>query len=105
LPKAKAQEDGQLDFATKDIADDKVEQEIAKNLRIRVDTHEAHKKYAAAMARLKQLLPLDEIEEPTRFKIAGGEFGNFVVEVRLRDRDERGAVPAGVTKSIRIIAS
>ena len=100
---AKAQEDGQLDFATKDIHDDTIEKEIAKHLRALVDNKEAAKAHGVANRELHKLLPIDEIEEPTRIKIAGGkEYGNFVVEITPRERDARNAVPAGITKRIKI---
>ena len=101
---AKAQENGQLDFATKDIHDDKIEAEIAKYLRQLVDNKEAAKAHGAANRELHKLLPIDEIEEPTRIKVGGGKYGNFVVEITPRERDARNAVPAGITKRIKITA-
>lgn len=55
-------------------------------------------------ARGAKLLPIEEIEEPTRIKIAGGDYGNFVVEITPRERDARNPVPAGITKRIKITA-
>ena len=102
---AKAKEDGQLDFATKDIHDDKIELEIAKYLRQLVDNKEAAKKHGQATRELHKLLPIDEIEEPTRIKVGGGkEYGNLVVEITPRERDARNASPAGITKRIKITA-
>ena len=102
---AKTQEDGQLDFATKEIHDSKIELEIAKHMRSLITNKEAAKAHGVANRELHKLLPIDEIEEPTRNKIAGGkEYGNFVVEITPRERDARNASPAGITKRIKITA-
>lgn len=102
MARTKAQENGQLDFETRDLHDDKLEAAIASQIMRREQNKAAHKEYQQAAGELKKLLPLDSVEAPTRIKVTNGK-RNWVVEITPRDRPERKAVPAGVSKYVKIV--
>lgn len=102
--RAKAQENGQLDFETRDLHDDKLEAAIIHEIVRKRANADAHKEYQQASGELKKLLPLDSVKAPTRIKVSSPR-GNFVVEITPRDRPERKSVPAGVSKYVKIVAA
>ena len=94
--------EGQLDFETRDLGDDNLEEAIAGHLKALLENKSAAKAHNKAKNKLKELLPMDSITKPTRIKVLGGDLGNYLVTVMPQDRAERNAVSAGVSKRIKV---